>query len=530
MNPEQNREAGALQASDEELYLRFLRYLPWLVAILYLLVPAYHPGYDALLYQQAIDAGALGYGPLWKPSHVLYGPLGLAGVRLSDVLGSGLAASPVFTLLGTAAAAATLKMLRSILRDEEAGAVQIAALLTMLAGSYVLWQCATSPDLAKNVLALVPLLGVLRLLQTAPEQASAGRFLVVGFLGGAAVLFHMLAVLAVPALLLYLYLRTGRVRSLSLGMAAGIATVLFGYSVAWSLQDPAVTEAGFLTWFGGSGGNAWWQFSIPRMVFDTGLTAVRSLFGAVTYEGLRVGLSRPLGPHLQDLVLAAVALGVFAGLLRDVLRRLVRNGSPSEDPLGACCVLWILPYLLFAMMFDPGNVRMFLFPVVPLVILLGGDRSHDLMDRRRGIRILNLALMVLFLNLGSVMIGEVDRASQPAYDLLDRAAGLSPSSADLLLMPSAAAVMYASYYGGYRALMYPRTPEQVQTSLAALMQTRQGGGRLLIPRETVLQHEKLAERERDPAWAVITSLFGAPGSSPTRLGYFRLPRRNGRDR
>ena len=330
---------------------------------MYLALPTRAYYWDGLAFAIAIEHDYPLRG-LLHPNHLLYMPFG----RMLWVAaqGAGLSTRALFLLqrVNSVLAFASVLLVYRLLRMKGIKRGTAVAGALAMAFSATWWKYSTDCD--AYVTAIFCLLVAWFFLET-------GRWLPAAFALAAAMLFHELSILILPAALLTLPARQ-RFRLAALALAPVAAVYLWAYRVVQSQG----AMAGFPRWLVSHSPDSSFSFAPLRNMWLSVLGTVRLFFG---------GKPAAVVPDLLtgSLVLVALAaLIALAILLRRAGR--VRFGAPSMPLL-----VWTAVYVVFLFVWMPQNTFYRLFYLPPLILL-----AADLSWPARGREILGAVFVVLF--------------------------------------------------------------------------------------------------------------------------------------
>ncbi len=309
--------------------------------LVYLALPTRAYYWDGLAFAIAIEHGYPLRG-LLHPNHLLYMPFGR--LLWSVAQGLGLHTRALFLLqrVNSMLAFASVILMYRLLRTTpvERGTAIAGALAMAFSATW--WKYSTDCD--AYIPAIFFLLGAWLLLKR-------GRWFPAALALAAAMLFHELSILILPAALLCAAPKR-RVHF----AAVVLGPVVAAYAWAYRIVQGAWALAGFPSWVVSHSQDASFSFSPARDVGMSLLGTLRLFFGgkpAAMVPGVLTG------SLVVAAALAAVALGV-----------LVRSeGRPRFAPPPRPLVAWAAVYGLFLLVWMPQNTFYRLFYLPPLVLL-----------------------------------------------------------------------------------------------------------------------------------------------------------------
>lgn len=342
----------------------------------------FHP--DGLDYAQAVKTGQ----GLLHPHHLLYSPVAWLIHRTTPL--DPIASCQLLQILATLVLAVAAWRFASRRLESSPRALAAVALLLAARGVllYATWLEVYLPALA------------LAMLAADEAQSRAGRSLPLALYLAGAVLFHQMALLMFPPLLIA---RWSCGRTWRAVLLAGAIT-LAAY-VAAAPGDPF----GFFFHYARAGVPGWGEVSNlgPRGWRDVGSNLIDAIV--------------PLPASLEAPFAVLAWIGVFALAAGAV--RAARRGS-VETPFAA---LWLFVHLLFVLWWLPSELDLYLLALAPLWMLaVRGWRARP--HRLSPGAVLAVAALLAALNLAVSVIPN-RRGDDPARTLADRLHSASPDDA-----------------------------------------------------------------------------------------------------
>jgi hypothetical protein len=484
--------------------------VPWLLIIIYFALPSRHVMYDSIRFAQAIKAGNLRAYPFWHPSHLLY-ELTMYGLySLMQDIGLHLTLFQLCTVQGILSCLLVVYLAIRLLVMHGIPSRWAALAFSMWMGSYVVWHCATLPDLSRNLLAILLLIIAFLVVTQSQSGSLKARTFLAGLLLGLAGLFHILAVFAAPSFLYFLskHAEKGkRIRTFFPAIIASMATVLSFYIFATIFLGQIRDIHDFLRWFSAPGGSEWWQSDFMRATLDFLMTSIRALFGTVTYEPLKRALFSAGAVHGVTLLFGLLGAATLACWGVITVTEIIHPSRPLTLPGQAMCI-WFVSYLPFAVLFDKWDVRVLLYLSVPIPFLIAECAS------RRNVRWHQIAglitVLVLFVVNGfTIMRKENNPGTQRAFELLASMDALSQDAGDLFLVSMGTDALYAQYFGKRRALPLRTAETDFSTLRSELTDVRKKGKRVYVETELL----DMIIKGKHPYSGILAELIGIESSS-----------------
>lgn len=321
---------------------------------LYLALPNRNYYWDGIGFsldvERALKPGA---GLFLHPNHILYNPLGYAGVRLL-----GIRSLTFFQSFNSILAGLTLVLLYRTLRHDGTSREVSAMLVLIFAFSATWWKFAADAD--SYIAAVLLLLACYRVLVS--ERPSPFS---VALLHATAILFHQLAVVFFPAALFGLYTNKRRVRP-ALVYAVTAASLTFG---GYVLANRIDGNGPFIPWMTSHAADAKFTFNPVRDAALTVQSSIRLFFGG------KLSQFRPDAPALAGVALVLIAVGYLARR-RISFSGLLAHGHPHKSLL----LVWIGTYLAFLFVWLPQHpfYRLHYLPA----LLMFAAPAAERMDRK----------------------------------------------------------------------------------------------------------------------------------------------------
>jgi hypothetical protein len=479
--------------------------VPWLLLIVYLALPSRYAMYDSIRFAQAIETGDLRTYPFWHPSHLLYELFMYSFYSITQKIGFSLTVFQLSTIQGILSSSLLVYVAGRLLVMHGIPSRWAALALSMWVGSYVVWHCATLPDLSRNALAVLVLLAAFFVIARGQARSMKAWSLVAGLLIGLAGLFHTMAVFAVPSLAYFLWKHAQISRKVSTFMTVffvSAVTVLSSYVFAIIYLGQIQDVQGFLRWFSAPGGAEWWQSDLMRAALDFMLTSIRALLGSVTYEPLKRAVFSAGTVHGAVLLLGLLSGAVLAYWSFMIGSEIIRPSKPLTALSQAMCI-WFISYLPVAVFFDKWDVRVLLYLSIPVPFLTAECASRKNL-RRHQIAALITALLLFGVNGSTIMQKESKPETQRAHQLMESMKALSQDADDLFLVSMGTDALYAQYFGKRRALPLRAAETDFSTVRFELSDARKKGKRLYI--ETSLLD--MINKGKHPSSGVLTEMIG----------------------
>ena len=494
--------------------------VPWLLLIIYFGLPSRYVMYDSIRFAQAIETADLRTYPFWHPSHLLYEPFMYGFYSVAHKIGFSLTIFQLSTIQGIVSSFFLVYIAGSLLVLHRIPSRWAALALSIWAGSYVVWHCTTLPDLSRNLLAILLLLGALFVSAQGQVRPSSKLPFLAGLLVGLAGLFHTLAIFAVPSLCYFFWKnsdQSGRLRAVMTALFVAAVTVLSFYAFAIFYLGQIQDIRGFFIWFSAPGGGEWWQSDLMRAVLDFALTSVRALLGTVTYEPLKRAVfsagADQSGVLLFGLLSAAIL--TYWGFI--IVSGVIRPSKPLTV-LGKTMCIWFISYLPFALLFDKWDVRILLYLSIPVPFLTAECASRRA-ARSHQVAALLTALVIFAVNGFTVIREESKPETQRAHQLLVHMNVLSENPDDLFLVSMGTDAQYTQYFGKRRVLALRSAETDFSMLRSELSDARKVGKRVYI--ETDLLDRII--KGKHPSSAALTELIGLNNaykiSGPEELGF-----------
>lgn len=341
------------------------------------------------LYVEKVAAGEMARTALFHPNHLFYSA---AGFVLYDMFSSmHLRAITCFQVWSAVCGAATAALVGWLAAGWTGSRWTMWFCTVLFAFGATWWKFST--DAASYVPAVL-------LVALAVRGALGGRWVEAAVYHAAAMTVHQLAVFAFIPIAFATAARAGRGRAAAYaGTAMGLtsaAYLLTFYGAGLS------TGTGFFAWLTSFSGGAQTTHTIGQVLGTYPLSYGKLLFGG------KFGLiwefwSFPVAAGLAG----AVGLLVLGSWL---LARKEEGGRGERDPVVTKTLwLWIAPYAVFTLWFEPGNAfyKLFLWP--PAVLLAG------LTVRQRAKAGLAFALAMTAWNFGAFIYPHTKAAADPVY-------------------------------------------------------------------------------------------------------------------
>lgn len=310
-----------------------------------------------------------GINSLFHRNHLLYNPLAYVLYLVPRALGVSVRALTILQIISALSCTIGVAVFFQIAR-RISGSLYIAGVgAALLAVSTCWWKSATDADAYSLSVALV-LISINAVLSQTPHWYVAG-----GALAGA-MLIHELAILSFPAVIVAVVLNT-KIESrrrfainlslLALGVTLGVyyacAAVLFDVKkpidvIKWAASNP----------YGVPFSNPIGQLSaFPLYQVDV-------IFGHSLREFRRFGGAPELLFAVLGIAVAAAALVVFwkTADLRAVARSIWPDRSEQTDnwlPMLSVILVWVCPYVLFLLSWEPYLLHYRVYYVPPLALL-----------------------------------------------------------------------------------------------------------------------------------------------------------------
>ena len=321
---------------------------------LYLALPNRNYYWDGIGFsldvERALKPGA---GLFLHPNHILYNPLGYAGVRLL-----GIRSLTFFQSFNSILASLTLVLLYRTLRYDGTSRDVSAMLVLVFAFSATWWKFAT--DANSYIVVVLLLVACYRLL--ASERP---RPLAVALLHTAAILFHQLAIVFFPAALFGIYTTKRRIRP-ALVYAVTAAGLTFGaYVLAYRIDG----HGPFIPWMTSHAADAKFTFNPVRDAALTMQSSIRVFFGG------KLSQLRLNAPTLAGIALVLITIGYLAR------HRVSLSGPPANGhPHKSLLLVWIGTYLAFLFVWLPQH-PFYRLHYLPALLMLAAPAAER-MDRK----------------------------------------------------------------------------------------------------------------------------------------------------
>jgi hypothetical protein len=370
-----------------------------LAAAVYLMFPTRDFYWDGIIYAQFIEDSP-GFGAhLFHPNHLLYNFVGYLAYHAAQGLGLQTRALFVLQFVTIIFSLAGAFVFFRIVRLSFGGEYLSLALTALFAFAAAWWRFSTDADVY-IISVFFLLVGFYLIL---PNQTA--RPFLAAFAHSFAMLFHELAVLFFPVVILGLLFQTascGRRDQAEtvLKYAAAAFLLTFGtYCLSFYLLTGGFDARSFFVWVTSFAPdaevsrNAWQSLSLTlrghRQMFLDGSSR---LFDR---SALSVFLLIPLVGATLILIIQVVRNRREIS----IWRRALAGQKIYRRPLFLLCAAWILPYLLFLFIFIPGNTfyRLFYFPAVIVLCGILFAPFENLNLARRG-RLALLAIVLCLYN------------------------------------------------------------------------------------------------------------------------------------
>lgn len=372
------------------------------VLVVYLALLTRSHYWDGVLFSYYIEGVAhaqMARASLFHPNHLLYSA---AGYVLYDML------SPIHlraitclqigsAVCGAATAALIYHVLQVLTRSTRIAIV--CAILFAFGATW--WKFST--DAASYVPAV--------LLTTLAVRAALGGRLVEAFAYHvSAMLIHQLAIFAFLPVAFALYANGGRRKLFMYASLTVVATIAIYLAIFQGTE--ASSGRGFFDWLTSYSGEAKTARTAAIIFRDYPLSYLKLFLGG------KLSLIRDFLSALVITSLVAAFISLFAGLWFLRKPELPTAQQPIADRIIRwTLLLWIAPFAIFLLWFEPGNAfyKLFLWP--PAVLLAGIAVANSAWWRSRLKSLLFFSLAITAWNLGAFIYPHTKPESDPVYSL-----------------------------------------------------------------------------------------------------------------
>lgn len=329
---------------------------------------------DAFFYAHSVEQGDL--SRMFHAHHALYLPAGRLIFRIAQTLGYGGRALPVLAGWSQISGAVCVLVLVALLKRHRRNAWPFALALL---GSYGFWRYAVEAEIYLPMMALS--LGALWSVERSSSRAAP--WIAGGLLAGA-LLLHLVALTALAAVAVILWIRERR--RAAVGLAAGVSLLVGGVLLALDRSfglmvylDPGVARAGgfHVSSFAKAVLALGHVFVSGNFVFSNSAWAawVERVFPyRMLAEELFMGRHAPFGTAwIGCLTLALVGLAAAGlGWMRvRVHGRRLSSMSREERALHCGAGIWLVLAALAALRTEPDNPEMWLMALPAVWLLIG---------------------------------------------------------------------------------------------------------------------------------------------------------------
>ncbi len=382
------------------------RWLPWILFIvivtIYLVFPTKNYYWDGIAFAQTIEDATRVNSSLLHPNHLIYSFVGYTFFRLWRGLGIDIRAVQALQVLnaflGALCATVLFLILRRLLRS-----IYLSLTLTLLfAFSATWWKFATDADsyIASVLFLLISFYLIL------PGKKS--RPLLVALTFSVAMLFHQLAVIFYPVLVLGLFLQSREsspkqsfLKPFYFSLVAFVIT-LAAYCYSYYLVTGTFDVAKFIHWTTSFSPDVSFSFDAGSNLFYSLRGHWRLFFGG-RFNATK-GLINPMIAALM-MCLAIALLAFFYKLVRSLAKPDLQWWTvlKQEGTLRAGLLLsglWTTGYLIFLFVWLPHNTfyRLFYLPALILILGLILAARERVRSQARSYRLALLVAIVILFN------------------------------------------------------------------------------------------------------------------------------------
>jgi hypothetical protein len=148
-------------------------------------------------------------------------------------------------------------------------------------------------------------------------------------------------------------------------------------------------------------------------------------------------------------------------------------------------LIWLVSYLPFALLFDPRDIRVFLYLSLPSALLVA-DRASSGSLRRNQIAAGITTVLLFGVNGSTIMERENRPETQRAYQLLQSMNALSQDPGDLFLVGTGTDAAYGLYFGNRKTMPLKPGVTDLSALRSRLTQTRLTGKCVFVENELLL--------------------------------------------
>ena len=369
--------------------------------------------------------------------------------------------------------------------------------------SYVSWVCSTSPDLARNMIAIIFILSAFYTTTLSTKYTFKGWPYITGLLLGFAGISHILSVFSAFPLLYFAYNSSKEkiITILKISITSTLFVLFVFYFVATKIININDIH-GFLEWFRAPGGNQWFQTNLIRGIVDLILTSIRSIFGIVTYQPLKIAILSNGMENTNILLLAIFATIIISGCCLFILRSLLRTPE-GFTLLSKAMMIWFCSQAIFSIFFDSGNIRMLLFLSIPFIIILY-DSIKIYSSSCIALVLFILFILVFTINTSTIFYKENRPETQKSFQMLDAMNNLSHDPEDIFIVTTCTDAVFARYFGNRKTFIMDSKYPSIDSLYDIVQSNTASGHKIFILNELVNTIKEGTNKEKSPLlWTLI---------------------------